>query len=333
MEAKDNQAFLIKKETMIMKNTRKFKEVYKIGKSPLGQGGFGVVYKCEHRTTKQIRAVKIVSKKKIKNMEKFQLEITILQKLDHPNVLKLFEYFDEDKDIYLVTERCKGGELFDRIVEENFFSEYDSAKIFRQILQSLNYCHTQGIAHRDIKPENFLFETKSKDSDIKIIDFGLSRILSSKDEGKGKKGLERMDTKAGTPSYVSPEVLAGNYGIECDMWSAGCVLYILLCGYPPFYGDDDYELCQNVIKGKFEMDGEEWDEISKEAKNLIKSLICKPEKRLTAGEALNHKWFKKALGDDMKVKIDDKMEKKLSQFQNYGDNSNMAKAALTAISV
>ena len=171
------------------------------------------------------------------------MEITILQKLDHPNVLKLFEYFDEDKDIYLVTERCKGGELFDRIVEESFFSEYDSAKIFRQILQSLNYCHTQGIAHRDIKPENFLFETKAKDSDIKIIDFGLSKILASKEEGKGKKNLERMDTKAGTPSYVSPEVLAGNYGIECDMWSAGCVLYILLCGYPPFYGDDDYELC------------------------------------------------------------------------------------------
>lgn len=170
------------------------------------------------------------------------MEITILQKLDHPNVLKLFEYFDEEKDIYLVTERCKGGELFDRIVEENFFSEHDAAKIFRQILFSLNYCHAQGIAHRDIKPENFLFETKAKDSDLKIIDFGLSKILT-KDEKGGKKSLERMDTKAGTPSYVSPEVLAGNYGIDCDMWSAGCVLYILLCGYPPFYGDDDYELC------------------------------------------------------------------------------------------
>lgn len=179
----------------------------------------------------------------------------------------------------------------------------------------MNYCHTQGIAHRDIKPENFLFETKAKDSDIKIIDFGLSRILT-KDQsgGKGKKNLERMDTKAGTPSYVSPEVLAGNYGIECDMWSAGCVLYILLCGYPPFYGDDDYELCQNVIKGKFEMDGEEWDDISKEAKNLIKNLICKPEKRLTAGEALQHKWFKKVLKDELGKDIDGAMTKKLQQF-------------------
>ena len=116
---------------MINKNTKAFKEVYKIGKKPLGSGGFGVVYKCEHRTTKQVRAVKIVSKKKIKNMEKFQMEINILQKLDHPNVLKLFEYFDEEKDIYLVTERCKGGELFDRIVENEFFPEYEAAKIFR----------------------------------------------------------------------------------------------------------------------------------------------------------------------------------------------------------
>lgn len=115
-----------------------------------------------------------------------------------------------------------------------------------------------------------------------------------------------METKAGTPSYVSPEVLTGNYGIECDMWSAGCILYILLCGYTPFYGDDDYELCQNVLKGTFEMDGEEWDEISKEAKNLIKKLICKPEKRLTAQEALDHKWFKKVLKDEIKYDINDK---------------------------
>ena len=115
-----------------------------------------------------------------------------------------------------------------------------------------------------------------------------------------------METKAGTPSYVSPEVLTGNYGIECDMWSAGCILYILLCGYTPFYGDDDYKLCQNVLKGSFDMDGEEWEEISKEAKNLIKKLICKPEKRLTAQEALEHKWLKKVLKDEKKYDINEK---------------------------
>ena len=110
--------------------------------------------------------------------------------------------------------------------------------------------------------------------------------------GQGAKVLEKMTTRAGTPNYISPEVLAGNYGVECDLWSAGCILYILLCGYPPFYGDDDMEILEMVQRGKFDFDGEEWDDISKEAKDLIKHLICKPEKRLSAQEALEHKWLK-----------------------------------------
>lgn len=111
-------------------------------------------------------------------MDRFKQEITILQTLDHPNVLKLFEYFEDDKNVYLVTEACRGGELFDRIIENEFFSEQTAAKIFKQIMQSINYCHNMGIAHRDLKPENFLFETKEPDSDLKIIDFGLSKIIS-----------------------------------------------------------------------------------------------------------------------------------------------------------
>ena len=265
-------------------------------------------------------------------------------------MLKLFEWFEDDKKLYIVTERCKGGELFDRIVEESFFPEYEAAIIFRQILQSLNYLHKNNIAHRDLKPENFLFDSKAKDSDLKIIDFGLSRILKSDSEafkgmtsgvatgattvGGKKKMLEKMNTKAGTPSYVSPEVLAGNYGLDCDMWSAGCILYILLCGYTPFYGDDDYELCQNVLKGDFDMGGEEWDDISKEAKQLVKALITKPEKRLTAQEALDHKWFKKVLKNEKKYDIKDlKAQKQLNAFNAFGDNTKLTQAALTAISV
>uniref|UniRef100_A0A7S3G0X5 Calcium-dependent protein kinase n=1 Tax=Strombidium rassoulzadegani TaxID=1082188 RepID=A0A7S3G0X5_9SPIT len=143
-----------------------------------------------------------------------------------------------------------------------------------------------------------------------------------------------METRAGTPNYISPEVLAGNYGVECDLWSAGCILYILLCGYPPFYGDDDLEILQMVQKGKFDFDGEEWDEISKEAKDLIKKLICKPEKRLTAQEALEHKWFRKALKEDKKggkkIMINDK---RFKNFQHFNKNTKLQQAALTAISV
>jgi calcium-dependent protein kinase len=139
-----------------------------------------------------------------------------------------------------------------------------------------------------------------------------------------------MCTRAGTPNYISPEVLAGNYGVECDLWSAGCILYILLCGYPPFYGDDDQEILQMVQKGRFDFDGEEWDSISKEAKNLIKQLICKPEKRLTAEEALEHKWFKQTLKETKKLVMNDD---KLKTFKNFAKTSKLQQAALTAISV
>jgi len=172
-----------------------------------------------------------------------------LQQLDHPYVLKLYEYFEDQNNVYLITELCKGGELFDRIINEECFSEKVAARLMKQMLQSLNYCHHQGIAHRDLKPENFLFETRNDSSDIKIIDFGLSKIIKTTEfngqvnftnnKVNPKEMDDRMNTRAGTPNYISPEVLAGNYGVECDLWSAGCILYILLCGYPPFYGDDD----------------------------------------------------------------------------------------------
>ena len=334
--ADDRGGFLIKKSTMIQKNLRRIEDVYKIDKKTLGTGAYGIVSRVKHKDTGQIRAVKKVAKKKIKNMERFQQEITILQMLDHPNVLKLYEYFEDAKNVYLITELCTGGELFDRIIKEEFFSEKVAARIFKQILQPLNYCHQQGIAHRDLKPENFLFETDEPDADIKVIDFGLSKILKHPTLQDGLtnranvKDLDRMNTRAGTPNYISPEVLAGNYGVECDLWSAGCILYILLCGYPPFYGDDDQQILEMVQRGKFDFDGEEWDEISKEAKDLIKKLICKPEKRLTAEEALQHKWFKKALkGEEVK----ELKGNKLANFKNFQKNSKLKQVALTAISV
>jgi len=157
---------------------------------------------------------------------------------------------------------CNGGELFDRIIEKEYFTEDEAARLFKQILMALNYCHSNNIVHRDLKPENFLFVSKDDTSDLKIIDFGLSKIMNG-----GK--LQRMKTRAGTPYYISPEVLAGNYDVSCDMWSDGCMLYILLCGYPPFYGDDNNEILAMVQKGNFDFDGEEWDDVSSDAKDLI----------------------------------------------------------------
>ena len=252
-------------------------------------------------------------------------EINILKKLDHPHVLKLYEYFIDKTHVYLITEMCRGGELFDRIVKKEIFEEKEAALLFKQILLSLNYIHSQGIAHRDIKPENFMFDVKDGDS-IKIIDFGLSKILQSS-AGKANaviskraklEQLGKMVTKAGTPSYVSPEVLLGNYNIDCDMWSAGCLLFILLSGYPPFDGANELEICQNVMKGRIDLSGVEWTLVSKEAKNFIGMLICKPEKRLTADEALQHKWFKKTLGvQKTKIEIS---KNDMETFKNFGEN-------------
>lgn len=163
------------------------------------------------------------------------MEIQILQTLDHPHILKLYEYFEDEKNVYLITEICKGGELFDKIVAQDYFKEDYAKKVFQQILKAINYCHAQNVAHRDLKPENFLFDGDGEDAGIKVIDFGLSKICYNKNIGK----IEKMKTRAGTPYYISPEVLAGNYDRSCDLWSAGCILYILLCGYPPFYGEDD----------------------------------------------------------------------------------------------
>lgn len=129
-------------------------------------------------------------------MERFKQEIAILQQLDHPHILKLYEYFEDEKNVYLITELCRGGELFDRIIKEEFFSEKVAARIFKQILQPLNYCHNQGIAHRDLKPENFLFETDDPDADIKVIDFGLSKILRGVGTAEpGMSGAQKVNVK------------------------------------------------------------------------------------------------------------------------------------------
>jgi len=179
--------------------------------------------------------------------------------------------------------------------------------------------------HRDLKPENFLYQGKDINSELKVIDFGLSKILS-----KNSK-LQKMKTRAGTSYYISPEVLAGNYDQSCDMWSAGCILYILLCGYPPFYGDNNKEILTMVQKGKFDFDGEEWDNVSNDAKDLIKKLITPPERRLTAAEALQHRWIRTF----NKQKTDTKLLAKLNinNMKSFQKSQKLKQVALKAIAV
>ena len=190
---------------------------------------------------------------------------------------------------------CTGGELFDRIIaktqsDEGHFSEKDAAKLVRDILDAIRYCHdVKGIVHRDLKPENFLFLTEAEDSPVKIIDFGLSR------HDDAEYGI--MQTKVGTPYYVAPEVLRREYTNSCDIWSIGVITYILLCGYPPFYGDSDTQIFESVRVGKFDFPSPEWDDISESAKDFVLQMLKKnPAQRPTAAQALKHSWIQEQLG-------------------------------------
>jgi len=209
-----------------------------------------------------------------------------MRNLDHPNIIKLYETFEDIRNIYLVIEICEGGELFDRIIEKGHFTENEARNIFIQIMHAINYCHTNGICHRDLKPENFLLLTKAEDSPIKVIDFGLSTVF----DDNSKKGVINqkvaMTTKAGTPYYISPEVLEGKYDESCDIWSSGVILYILLSGVPPFYGNSDPEILDSVKKGDYTFDIPEFKGISDSAKDLIRKMITKPEKRLISSMVL-----------------------------------------------
>lgn len=167
--------------------------------------------------------------------------------IDHPNIIKLYEVYEDSRYVYLIMEECTGGELFDRIYErivnKNLYTEKEAAAIFRQYMSAVCHCHSQKICHRDLKPENLLFLNKSPDSPLKVIDFGLSKIFTESNH--------RMSTKVGTAYYVSPEVLQGNYDEKCDIWSSGVILYILLTGEPPFNGPNDNEIYRKIMKKKF----------------------------------------------------------------------------------
>ena len=280
------EKLIIKASQFVRKKTYNIQKDYKLGPI-LGSGSFGSVRLAIHILTGQERAIKSVKKSKIaqnpNEKSQFLAEIDILRQIDHPNVLKIFEFYEDANNYHLVTELVKGGELFEFIVSSGVLSESIAAHFLRQILIAVNYCHQIGIAHRDLKPENLLLEKRSPYSNLKVIDFGASALYSD---------CKTLNSRFGTSYYIAPEVLKRSYNEKCDIWSCGVILYILLSGKPPFGGKNDKEILARVSKGTYNFKGTTWDSVSDAAKDLIKRMLeFNPALRISAEDALKDPWF------------------------------------------
>ena len=315
----DKQGF--NKEEFVGKAQGELTDKYEIIRE-IGSGGFSRCLLVKNKTTKVSYACKELLKKSLSDYEGLMREVNLMIKLDLSNIIKLYEYYENDKKIYLIMELCTGGELFDRIVEntENGiqFTEKQAANLFRQMMNAINYCHKNGIVHRDLKPENLLYLNKDKNSPIKVIDFGMSKRFTPE---------KFMSEKVGTAYYISPEVLQGKYDEKCDIWSAGVILYIIICGYPCFNGEDDDEIFAAIQKGKIQFPSPEWDDISEDAKNLIKKMCCPPDKRLTAEQVLQETWVKDNAPNSTKALLPMKKD----GFKNYANSNKLRKAVITYI--
>ncbi|ELK17966.1 serine/threonine-protein kinase DCLK3 [Pteropus alecto] len=260
----------------------------------IGDGNFAVVKECRHRETRQAYAMKIIDKSKLKGKEDMvDSEILIIQSLSHPNIVKLHEVYETETEIYLIMEYVQGGDLFDAIIESVKFPEHDAALMLTDLCKALVHMHDKSIVHRDLKPENLLVQrNEDKSISLKLADFGLAKHV-----------VRPIFTVCGTPTYVAPEILSEKgYGLEVDMWAAGVILYILLCGFPPFRSPErDQDELFNIIQlGHFEFLAPYWDNISDAAKDLVsRLLVVDPKKRYTAHQVLQHPWIESAAKTSM----------------------------------
>ena len=255
----------------------------------LGEGSYGKVFLVRHRVTGSLRAMKEINKSSLKNSEEendVSNEITILKKLDYPNIVKIFEFFLTNDKYFLITEYCKYGELYKKIIKNSPFEENYVAFIMFQLMSAVFYCHSNNIIHRDIKPENILIDGYDFQGSyfIKLIDYGNAKIFEkNKTENK----------VIGSYYYIAPEVLNKKYTEKCDIWSCGVIMYLMLSGKTPFFSKNVNEILNKINIGKFYFNDKIWNNISFEAKDLLTKMIeYHPEVRISAQDTLNHPWFK-----------------------------------------
>ncbi|CAK8544175.1 unnamed protein product [Lathyrus sativus] len=276
----------LKAESVLLTNSGCFSEYYELG-DELGKGQFGVTSLCYEKTTRKKYACKCIPKVKLvkeDDLEDVRREIQIMHHLvGSSNVVSIKGAYEDSGFVYIVMELCEGGELFDRIVQRDHYTERKAAKLARTIVSVVESCHSLGVMHRDLKPENFLFVDGCEDSTLKAIDFGMSVFF---------KPGEKFSDVVGSAYYIAPEILRQCYGPEADVWSAGVIIYLLLCGTAPFYGELEQEIFHEVLHGELDFSSDPWPSISESAKDLVKKMLVRdPSKRITAHEVLCHPWI------------------------------------------
>lgn len=253
----------------------------------LKSGSFATVCRGTHRATGRKVAIKCVLRKDLPPADDAAIydEVAILASLNHPHIVPLIDFFDEKDCYFIVMELMSGGDLFDRIGKKKTYSEADARDLIVKMLKAVAYCHARKIAHCDMKPKNLLLMSDDNDSYIKLADFGFAARVHDPNS---------LTKQCGTPFFVSPEILMRKgYDQQSDMWSVGCIVYLLLSGNLPFMGRSQKELFRKIVAGKFDFDDEEWGDVSEDAKDLVRQmLVLDPAKRITAADAVRHEWLK-----------------------------------------
>ncbi|XP_051558858.1 serine/threonine-protein kinase DCLK2 isoform X2 [Myxocyprinus asiaticus] len=286
-------------------------EKYKIGKV-IGDGNFAIVKECVERSTGKEFALKIIDKNKCRGKEHLiENEVAVLRRVKHPNIIMLIEEVDTPTDLYLVMELVKGGDLFDAITSSTKYTERDASAMVFNLAAALKYLHRMCIVHRDIKPENLLVcEYPDGTKSLKLGDFGLATVV----EGP-------LYTVCGTPTYVAPEIISeSGYGLKVDIWAAGVITYILLCGFPPFRSENNLQedLFDQILVGRLEFPSPFWDNITDSAKELIGYMLqVNMEARYTAEDVLSHPWVTEdaAMENNMKMEVAGKLKKHFNSVE------------------
>ncbi|WVY94260.1 hypothetical protein V8G54_033348 [Vigna mungo] len=282
---------------------------YTIGKE-LGRGQFGVTHLCTDKVTGEQFACKTIAKRKLvskEDIEDVRREVQILHHLSgQPNIVELKGAYEDKQSVHLVMELCAGGELFDRIIAKGHYTERAAASLLRTIVQIVHTFHSMGVIHRDLKPENFLLLSKDENAPLKATDFGLSVFFK---EGEMFKDI------VGSAYYIAPEVLKRKYGPEVDIWSVGVMLYILLCGVPPFWAESEHGIFNAILRGHVDFTSDPWPSISPSAKDLVSNMLnSDPKERFTAAQVLDHPWIKED-GEAPDKPLDNAVLNRLKQFR------------------